>query len=549
MKVNLPVKFIGTYNFTLIHADGSSEKFVTHNTACAAIRNTQFKSSLSLGSGTGTPAFTDSKLFSYLWNVAASSVSSVKNVGDNGASITMKYELPATSSYVGTITEVGLGANGSIWTHALLTDAEGNPISIVKTDTDLLTVDVTVELYITSTFPLVHGLSSWCKSSTTEITLAALLLATIVSATAYRNLTGYGSYYVPWKVLSVVPKNLLTRGFSYTVGGSSPSTTAVAGLFPAYVAWGDDSTNKRSTLTGNFRHTTEGYNGHYYRYLQFMWGAEDTQYMREDFVVYAIAMGMDLMNPDVFSPQAFTGVTVATGDGATTDFACPLNYFQKDTDVLYKNGVALTRGVDYTIENCANKDKLPELMYWTVTDPEAIKITGGAKTTKMQFAPENYSGAYNSSKACTSFDADTPLHIDWGEARKCNRLYGNLYRYYTSEIIVEYSNNDIDWTPVATESIATSSSANAWLDLSWNTIEARYWRIRVTKYGTSTSTAHYAYFNSSADFFGYCNPTGIHFTEAPAEGDLITMDCLSDIPFKNENFVFNLSLDITLSFA
>lgn len=549
MNINLPVKFIGTYKFTLTHDDGSSEEYTTHNTACAAIRNTQFQSSLSLGQGTGTPAFADTSLFSYLWNVAASTVSKVSNVGNNGARVTLTFILPATSSYVGTITEVGLGPNGSLWTHALLADAEGNPISIVKTDTDLLTIDATVELYITSTFPLVHGLSRICKAGQTEVTLAALLLSLISARAAWSSLTGYSnSAYIPWKVMSAVPANLISMGRSYRVGGKYPSTSAVAGFSPNYAGWGDDSTNKRSTFVSNFRYTTDGFNGHYYRYLHFLWGLQDTDYMWEDSWIQSFAMGIDLLNPEIFSAQEFKGVTVATGDGTTTAFACPLSYFQKDTDVLYKNGVALTRGVDYTIEHFANKDRLPELMHLTSSDPDAIKITGSRRSNQVQFAPEQYSGTSNPEVA-TSFEDSIPLHIDWGEARKCNCIKGYLYRYYTKEIFVDYSTDNVTWHQVATADISTDTNTGAQLDLSWNAVEARYWRIRITRYGTDTSKTSYAYFSSSWDFFGFYDPTGIRFMEAPAEGDLITMDCVSDIPFKNENFVFNLALNITLSYA
>lgn len=546
MKLNLPAKFFGTYKFSLVHADGSSEEFVTHNTACTSIGSAQFASTLSLGNGTGEPSYSDTRLFSFLWNIAATSTSTITNVGDNGARISLVFDVPATSSYVGTITEVGLGSNGSIWTHALIADAEGNPISIDKADTDKLTIDVTVELYITSDFPLVHGHSPINKGGK-EITLAALLLATIASRSAYDNLTGYwaSSDYVPWKTLSVIPTNMIgSKNRTYNVGKSSPSTTAITGLSPAFINW-----SSNNTLVGNFRHTTEGFNGHYYRYLQFMWGAKDTSYMWESCDLFAIAMGMDLTDPDVFSPQAFNGVTIATGDGATTAFACPLNYFKKDSEVLYKNGVALTRGVDYTIEHCANKSRLSELMHWAATDPDAIKITGSHRTSTVQFAPEQYSGTYDKDRACGSFEDGTPLHIDWGEARKCNHLHGYLNRYYAKEIFVEYSTDDSTWHEVANLNVETSSSTGTEIALSWPAVTARYWRIRVTKYGTDASKTHYAYFSGSYNFFGYYDLEGIRFTEAPAEGDLITMDCVSDIPFKNENFVFNLALDITLSFS
>jgi hypothetical protein len=162
--------------------------------------------------------------------------------------------------------------------------------------------------------------------------------------------------------------------------------------------------------------------------------------------------------------------------------------------------------------------------------------------------PEAVSATCDPEYSCRGFSEDVPLHFDWGEESKCNHLYGTIYAYYASEMFVEYSEDDKTWVPVANMSVSTNTNANFAVNLTWPDITARYWRIRITRYGTDTAKDHYAYFSTNA-FFGNYNPLGIHFMNAPAEGDLLTMDCLSDIPFKNENFVFNLSLDIALNFS
>lgn len=550
MNIKIPAQFRGTYEFILKRKDGSVQKETVHNIATSNIVNATHSSSLSIGSGSGTPSSADTKLFNHKWNISASVVSHVQNIGEDGASMNMTYIVPATTSYVAVITEVGMGEPNSIYTHAMLVDAEGNPISIIKTENDELTINVTLELYTSTTLPLTMDFAPFVSVSR-KPTLAALLLSHIVNSHRYITvLTGdddKSTNYRSALMLSICPRNLLL-----------PYRTHSSGVDPEYLPFNGNKSMMRKELVGNLRCRNNSFNTHYYRYLQF-----SLAWYYSGYTHVSIPMALDLKNPDIFPPQLLSNIAIGVGDGSTAEFACPLNYFKKDTEVIYKNGVALTRGVDYTIDNESNKDCLPELMHILYPDDAEIKITSGpgvqASGPNLQFlaeanvTPPSYA-TYDYSKVCTAFNAEYPLHFDWGVARKVNCLKGVVHVRYAKTLHVEYSTDNATWDTAAildVQNSSTSSIKQYNVDVSWDPIEARYWRIRVERYGTSTSSNHIAYFSTggAAAYLGYSNPRGIVFTTPPAETDVLTMDCYLDIPLKSTNFAFNLALDLNLTYS
>lgn len=95
------------------------------------------------GTGTGSPTPERTTLFTPLGYKAVTVDEKVKEYPIS--KVTKKITL-APEEYVGrTITEVGISeATNAINTHALIKDAEGNPLSITKTDIDVITIYATV---------------------------------------------------------------------------------------------------------------------------------------------------------------------------------------------------------------------------------------------------------------------------------------------------------------------------------------------------------------------------------------------------------------------
>ena len=104
------------------------------------------------GRGTGDLSPTRTSLFSQIAQVSSTRVEEVYS-SDSGY-IKEKIELSPSTAVGETITEVGIKGYSRLVTHALLKDAEGNPISFTKTDTDVVTIYATLYCKISVTSPL-----------------------------------------------------------------------------------------------------------------------------------------------------------------------------------------------------------------------------------------------------------------------------------------------------------------------------------------------------------------------------------------------------------
>ena len=97
------------------------------------------------GTGTGTPSPERTTLFTFLGTKAAVDEELIKAIPLS--SWKRKIVLNPEEYVDSIITEVGIafsGATPALVTHAMLKDSEGNPISILKTDTDVVTIYATV---------------------------------------------------------------------------------------------------------------------------------------------------------------------------------------------------------------------------------------------------------------------------------------------------------------------------------------------------------------------------------------------------------------------
>jgi hypothetical protein len=99
------------------------------------------------GSGTGTPSESDTSLFNFVGSAANTGVVRNFNTANGVAYIRHQIQLSETTAVGVTLTEVGIGYSASassLCTHAMLRDMNGNQISILKTDTDIINIFATV---------------------------------------------------------------------------------------------------------------------------------------------------------------------------------------------------------------------------------------------------------------------------------------------------------------------------------------------------------------------------------------------------------------------
>ena len=99
------------------------------------------------GTGAGTPAVTDTTLFTFLAGVAGGTATYTYDFDEKWVSAKRTIQLSETQYVGSTITEVGIGysaTSSTLCTHAMLKDMNGNSISITKSNTDIINIYATV---------------------------------------------------------------------------------------------------------------------------------------------------------------------------------------------------------------------------------------------------------------------------------------------------------------------------------------------------------------------------------------------------------------------
>lgn len=102
------------------------------------------------GSGSGTPAATDTSLFHHEGAIQATTFKTEEDFEHGITSMTRTIQLDEQTAVGVEITEVGIGydtTSSHLCTHAMLQDMNGNPISIEKTDTDIINIYSTVYIH------------------------------------------------------------------------------------------------------------------------------------------------------------------------------------------------------------------------------------------------------------------------------------------------------------------------------------------------------------------------------------------------------------------
>lgn len=109
--------------------------------------NAQYFGYIQYGTGSGTPAATDTRLFAFLGGKAAGDFVDNNDTANHVYSARKKITLSEIEAVGSTITEVGIASGSTatdLLTHAMLKDMNGNQISIAKTSTDIVNIYATI---------------------------------------------------------------------------------------------------------------------------------------------------------------------------------------------------------------------------------------------------------------------------------------------------------------------------------------------------------------------------------------------------------------------
>lgn len=509
-----------------------------------------------LGVGTGEIAI-DSR--NYLFKRVFGSSISWTRMSDftfNNMHYRASATFPATTSYVGELTEIGLGPASCciIFSHALLADAEGNPIVVSKTDTNILVV--TIDIFITASMPTQPFNFKYYPAWASTMGGAGQK----PSSRAPQNLPGtggkwfyYSQNYCPESDAGNILKNCIGDYFNETY-------------------W----------TTGGLDQSTAAYFPYPYKALNMRLNAGDSNFGFAHSVVFPGFGIIPLPNEAICPAYEYKGISIGTGDGSTQVFLPAVN--EVVSAKVYIDGVLS----DATFQNfdpkksplwnkCIRVDYMQSTsnIYCSHPVPSygfdnngtacmSIPMSSGCATrytawgTSPEFTPSSFTGKADYSSLSIG---SMPIYYDeagitldhFRVGKAC--LYASSSPYYTYtgyEYSLQYSDDGNTWT--------TACVSDVWYTCKYFTaITAKYWRIvggpscgRDTFKGAATTPTEEAYiragFNpnyivagNSAEFdFGKC---GINFTTAPADGAVITMDATLNLPYKDNNTVFICSYE------
>ena len=512
------------------------------------------------GTGTSEPLASDTKLTKGCWQPTDNMVESYGEpyIAEDGSwNIMFSAYLPATTSYVGTVTEVGIyfyATSNFLGTKALIKDSEGNPISITKADNEKLIIDVHMQILLS------------------------------------------GSDGFTWN-----PYFMYDYYNTYRYGNSGSNAVLGTVYIPSFMsltitlleAWPDifsSGNNIKSNVSYNIIRGSQSYNAAT-KILTYSKGRFDTEYVTTQRYVNAISINggrtstrSDLYynspiplgwiafpNADIFPNYTLDDLPVGVGDGIITEFKPPLNYWVKDTDKVYVDGVLQTRGVDYTCDNINNLDNLPELyptafstLHNKVIQIGSVTVNGYATLAGMHPFKQ---GAIAQSYKNLEY---RPLKLEWDaqhplmwELDPDNPL-GNTADIFCFDIGFKSKDSNEAYIDNVTIILYGSNDNTNWTEIDRTTYTPSLYsdKNRYTTYKhtfTFDEPKTYKYWKLDADVSNCCEATktadfyantrfyikhlgkNIVFTNPPASGAKITMSADIDRPMKNSNFIIDFN--------
>lgn len=470
------------------------------------------------GSGSGTPSASDTGVFTSLFtatknndsSVTVTSVSSVwKDEEHSIKDLTFKILIPAKSSYVGTITEVALHQSyydssyvrdAGILTHALLLDAEGNPMSIVKTDID--------ELTVTITFSIQRDLNSKLRWYMRDYLFGD------VYRWIYGSNVGSTQSYTPF----LYKYFCLTRGVTDDVKKTSAFTCTAAS------ASNNESAATITISNNRFEASTGGS-----FFVNGIYKTNGSDNSRPLFMLRFPAT-------DIFAERTLTGLTLAAGDGTTTEFTPPLPMWVKDSEQIYKNETLLTRDVDYTCDNIGNIQNAIEATPGNFVDKI---ISNASDTGYIPGTDQPGQGGFSE-----TYPMILKYYTDPLVGNSINAIIPGAWANVVANTKVTFlvSEDGETYNEIYSFTCTTTSYSDTTLHQLDQTYTLKYLKITVEFPSTQSDKSTRVIYNSSAGSCMFLHHTqGIVFTEAPTETDVITMNATIDRPWKSPEYIIDFN--------
>lgn len=467
---------------------------------------------LGVGTGSGTPAVTDTNLFQYLAGSDSPTRSPVQRISNTEASMQYSWTF-GESSANGNLTEVGLSDSGSYFSryfvsHALFTDSENNPITIVKTNVDRLTVTATV--YIEVSYDNVYD---YCKN---WVPYNLYMSKPMADAATPMQPSRYDDWsMVPWLIRIGLGLVNPTDLYTYFMYCHKPGNSRCGRyLF------------MQNSVVDNTIRYSKG------RVLSTEWNKDVTYQIFGIWVTNNSNSGFEipLPNHNIFAPAELKLERTADGTQTGFDFGIPI---LMDEVQVYVDGI-LQPANSYTW-NCKDFNFVQAWISahgtYLVEQPEWEYSSGAGEHTHILGAGTP-SGAYFK-RTLTNYWV-----YDFGQPKTVNAFRNTSASYSSSaQAVLEYSNDKENWS-VATTIQHTSS--NQTLTSEFSPISARYWRTASTN-GTTGNANNEDPLTIFSCAFDEMKPQLVLNT-APAANSVVKVKAKSEYPIKNSNWIIDQML-------
>lgn len=516
------------------------------NLMAAAGDYTSFHQGICFGRGTGTLDRTRTGLFSQIGQKGSTLID--WGVEGNTGWVTREITLGVTQYNGEVITEVGFRSMynntfhfTTLETHALLQDSEGNPITITKTDTDIV---------------IIRGVFYATVTPGTGLGDTGVYNASPLSNLRYYMLHGFSNwtnYYLGrWPVADTFEIARQADLLTEEMWDASRETYARAANMdtnggPTGGAGTWDPVNLTITMP--------------------LMTFTDTQFPNQVFRTIGSRGGMiNLPNHDFFPPYHIVGKNLGSGDGVTTDFNIGVPVIMPNTETIYVDAVPQVRGTDYLIEYENNDIDMFENFFSCEFGVFSPNIEFG--TAKTQTPTNSTStflrdpllwcrGSLQAGGRCKlpssiTVTEENPIWLDFLTAKRCNlmKIVGPTTPpdVQLPNLVIQYSTDNTTWNNVPN----LVRNVRVW---TWDITEARYWRVFIPDY-TWAYPLHQSNWGKNVNgltyyptfFLGACTP-GLKFLNPPAPNAVITADFDIDVIFKTNNNVLRYQWAIEVGFG
>lgn len=489
----------------------------------------------------------------------------------------LQATFPATSAYVGEYTCIGTWGYYNSWPYsydvdrygeygfskALIKDAEGNAITINKTDLDQVVVTLYAYWSIsagdnTLIIPPAQNNAyiQVCKNNS-DLWLPSIrsyqLCCTPMLAAYSEHSTSKGN-----------ESNRLYRDkTNYTYEDE-------------YVFWSKTVTDRNArTITGETSRYTRQADMQPTLYNAL--GLSRSKYDYNPPINFGYLL---FPNSDIFPNMRLQDMILCTGDGSTKKYDLPVPWFVENTEQLKIGDKILSRGTDYTIENFNNYPQIQETNPWVwskktgLSSKESSSSSDAAYSSSRLFSAEARVNKDNIWTISQDLILEAPENtcgyptkvnfVRLAHLIICKNNSRNYSRMAGLKFVISYSQDGNTWTELTTLQVpmnyttlsdyTQATYATFVLEYEFDTVDAKYWKFHV-----DTSEVQYPeYFTEDAyliqcsysvssygvtSWLGY-KGKGIEFTNPPASGTEVTFNAEVDRPYKDKDYVIDFGCTV-----